>query len=98
MFPFTWAACSMPSSGKQIVILANSAPGTSLSPIARNKEALIFQISRSASPFPLPPGSSHCQVMQPVFDEEGRDIIFWVAARGHHTDIGGLEGSPMSVQ
>ena len=35
------------------------------------------------------------QVMQPVFDEKTSEIVFWVAARGHHTDIGGLEGSAM---
>lgn len=29
-------------------------------------------------------------VIAPVFDEEGRDIRFFVANRGHHADIGGL--------
>lgn len=33
--------------------------------------------------------------MQPVFEENTDEIVFWVAARGHHTDIGGLEGSCM---
>lgn len=35
-------------------------------------------------------------VIQPVF-EKGSDseIVFWVAARGHHGDIGGLEGQSM---
>ena len=28
-----------------------------------------------------------------MFDEAGKDIVFWVAARGHHTDIGGLHGN-----
>lgn len=28
-------------------------------------------------------------VITPVFDAEKRDIIFWVASRGHHADIGG---------
>ncbi|OCF34545.1 5-oxoprolinase (ATP-hydrolysing) [Kwoniella heveanensis BCC8398] len=32
-------------------------------------------------------------IIQPVFDDAGREIVFWVAARGHHTDIGGLEGN-----
>ncbi|WRT67612.1 uncharacterized protein IL334_004584 [Kwoniella shivajii] len=32
-------------------------------------------------------------VIQPVFDDAGEEIVFWVAARGHHTDIGGLEGN-----
>ncbi|GAA6020774.1 hypothetical protein JCM10207_002019 [Rhodosporidiobolus poonsookiae] len=32
-------------------------------------------------------------VIQPVF-EEG-EIVFWVAARGHHSDIGGLHGNSM---
>ncbi|ORY25472.1 putative cytoplasm protein [Naematelia encephala] len=31
--------------------------------------------------------------IQPVFDEAGKEIVFWVAARGHHTDIGGLGGN-----
>lgn len=34
--------------------------------------------------------------MQPVFESETSDeIVFWVAARGHHGDIGGLEGNSM---
>ncbi|WWD01069.1 hypothetical protein V866_008007 [Kwoniella sp. B9012] len=34
-------------------------------------------------------------VIQPVFDDSGEDIVFWVAARGHHGDIGGIDGNPM---
>jgi 5-oxoprolinase (ATP-hydrolysing) len=26
----------------------------------------------------------------PVFDAEGKDIIFWTASRGHHADVGGI--------
>ncbi|WVQ85372.1 hypothetical protein IAT38_007537 [Cryptococcus sp. DSM 104549] len=33
-------------------------------------------------------------VIQPVFDNTG-DIVFWVAARGHHGDIGGIDGNSM---
>lgn len=29
-------------------------------------------------------------VVTPVFDEQGRDIVFFVGNRGHHADIGGL--------
>lgn len=29
-------------------------------------------------------------VITPVFDAEGRDIIFWAASRGHHADVGGI--------
>ncbi|MEM9331804.1 MAG: hydantoinase B/oxoprolinase family protein [Pseudomonadota bacterium] len=29
-------------------------------------------------------------VVTPVFDEEDKDILFYVAARGHHADIGGM--------
>lgn len=29
-------------------------------------------------------------VITPVFDEEGENIIFWTASRGHHADIGGI--------
>ncbi len=28
-------------------------------------------------------------VVSPIFDSEGRDILFYVASRGHHADIGG---------
>ncbi|GAA5937129.1 hypothetical protein JCM10213_007143 [Rhodosporidiobolus nylandii] len=41
-------------------------------------------------------GGTHlpdCTVMMPVF--EGGEIVFWVAARGHHSDIGGLHGNSM---
>ena len=30
--------------------------------------------------------------MSPVFDETGKDILFYTASRGHHRDIGGLGG------
>ena len=33
------------------------------------------------------------QVIAPVFEESGSEIVFWVASRGHHTDIGGLGGN-----
>ncbi|KZF24691.1 hydantoinase B/oxoprolinase [Xylona heveae TC161] len=29
-------------------------------------------------------------VITPVFDAEGKNIIFWTASRGHHADIGGV--------
>ena len=34
-------------------------------------------------------------VVTPVFDEAGKDILFFLASRGHHTDIGGSEGTSM---
>lgn len=34
-------------------------------------------------------------VISPVFDREGNSILFYVASRGHHTDIGGLGGTSM---
>lgn len=34
-------------------------------------------------------------VVTPVFDKEGKNILFFLASRGHHTDIGGLGGSSM---
>ena len=34
-------------------------------------------------------------VITPVFDEAGKDILFYVAARGHHAEIGGI--TPGSV-
>ncbi|OXT00414.1 5-oxoprolinase [Notoacmeibacter marinus] len=35
-------------------------------------------------------------VVTPVFDEAGEEIIFWVAARGHHADVGGLAPGSMT--
>ncbi|KAL3431036.1 Hydantoinase B/oxoprolinase-domain-containing protein [Aspergillus tetrazonus] len=29
-------------------------------------------------------------VITPVFDAEGKEIIFWTASRGHHADVGGI--------
>lgn len=34
-------------------------------------------------------------VITPVFDEAGQAILFFLASRGHHTDIGGSEGTSM---
>ncbi|SER55875.1 5-oxoprolinase (ATP-hydrolysing) [Faunimonas pinastri] len=35
-------------------------------------------------------------VCTPVFDDAGRDVLFWVASRGHHADIGGTAPGSMS--
>jgi 5-oxoprolinase (ATP-hydrolysing) len=35
-------------------------------------------------------------VCTPVFDDGGRDILFWVASRGHHADVGGISPGSMS--
>jgi 5-oxoprolinase (ATP-hydrolysing) len=35
-------------------------------------------------------------VCTPVFDDNGRDILFWVASRGHHADVGGISPGSMS--
>jgi 5-oxoprolinase (ATP-hydrolysing) len=35
-------------------------------------------------------------VCTPVFDREERDILFWVASRGHHADVGGISPGSMS--
>jgi 5-oxoprolinase (ATP-hydrolysing) len=35
-------------------------------------------------------------VCTPVFDARGRDILFWVASRGHHADVGGVAPGSMS--
>ncbi|CAG8940265.1 unnamed protein product [Penicillium salamii] len=29
-------------------------------------------------------------VITPVFDSDGKEIIFWAASRGHHADVGGI--------
>ncbi|HVY59102.1 MAG TPA: hydantoinase B/oxoprolinase family protein [Xanthobacteraceae bacterium] len=35
-------------------------------------------------------------VCTPVFDRRGKAILFWVASRGHHADIGGISPGSMS--
>jgi 5-oxoprolinase (ATP-hydrolysing) len=35
-------------------------------------------------------------VCTPVFDEAGRSVLFWVASRGHHADVGGTAPGSMS--
>ena len=35
-------------------------------------------------------------VVTPVFDDEGKDLLFWVASRGHHADVGGVAPGSMS--
>jgi 5-oxoprolinase (ATP-hydrolysing) len=35
-------------------------------------------------------------VCTPVFDEGGKSVLFWVASRGHHADIGGTAPGSMS--
>jgi 5-oxoprolinase (ATP-hydrolysing) len=35
-------------------------------------------------------------VCTPVFDEKKRKILFWVASRGHHADVGGVSPGSMS--
>ena len=35
-------------------------------------------------------------VCTPVFDDAGGQILFWVASRGHHADIGGISPGSMS--
>jgi 5-oxoprolinase (ATP-hydrolysing) len=35
-------------------------------------------------------------VWTPVFDEAGEELLFWVASRGHHADVGGIAPGSMS--
>ena len=35
-------------------------------------------------------------VCTPVFDDDQREILFWVASRGHHADVGGISPGSMS--
>jgi 5-oxoprolinase (ATP-hydrolysing) len=35
-------------------------------------------------------------VCTPVFDESGTEMLFWVASRGHHADVGGVTPGSMS--
>ncbi|MEJ8474665.1 hydantoinase B/oxoprolinase family protein [Roseibium algae] len=35
-------------------------------------------------------------VVSPVFDDEGQEILFWSASRGHHADVGGSAPGSMT--
>jgi 5-oxoprolinase (ATP-hydrolysing) len=35
-------------------------------------------------------------VCTPMFDDKGKTILFWVASRGHHADVGGVSPGSMS--
>lgn len=35
-------------------------------------------------------------VVSPVFDDDGQEILFWVASRGHHADVGGTAPGSMT--
>ena len=35
-------------------------------------------------------------VCTPVFDNDGKTILFWVASRGHHADVGGIAPGSMT--
>ncbi len=35
-------------------------------------------------------------VCTPVFDDKGETLLFWVASRGHHADVGGIAPGSMS--
>ncbi|MBA5777830.1 hydantoinase B/oxoprolinase family protein [Stappia sp. F7233] len=35
-------------------------------------------------------------VVSPVFDDEGQEILFWTASRGHHADVGGTAPGSMT--
>lgn len=37
-------------------------------------------------------------VISPFFDEEGREVLFWVASRGHHAEIGGITPGSMPAR
>ncbi|WP_084408103.1 hydantoinase B/oxoprolinase family protein [Pseudovibrio sp. Ad37] len=35
-------------------------------------------------------------VVSPVFDDDGKEILFWAASRGHHADVGGSAPGSMT--
>ncbi|WP_186399091.1 hydantoinase B/oxoprolinase family protein [Stappia sp. P2PMeth1] len=35
-------------------------------------------------------------VVSPVFDDQGKEILFWAASRGHHADVGGSAPGSMT--
>nr|NLD41313.1 5-oxoprolinase [Actinomycetales bacterium] len=37
-------------------------------------------------------------VISPVHDDEGRQVLFWVASRGHHAEIGGITPGSMPAR
>ncbi|KAG6353377.1 hypothetical protein INS49_007457 [Diaporthe citri] len=34
-------------------------------------------------------------IVTPVFDAQGKEIVFWAASRGHHADVGGIRPGSM---
>src|SRR5258708_6384111 len=53
----------------------------------------VFAITAPSKGAPHLPDSTVCT---PVFDDARARILFWVASRGHHADIGGVSPGSMS--
>ena len=64
--------------------------------IAQNKQINPGDVFALNAPYN---GGTHLPditVCTPVFDDAGKLILFWVASRGHHADVGGIAPGSMS--
>jgi 5-oxoprolinase (ATP-hydrolysing) len=97
-------SCAMFDSGGALVANAPHMP-VHLGSMDRSVETVIRQRGGT-----MRPGDVYClnapynggthlpdiTVVTPVFDEAGREVLFYVASRGHHADIGGIAPGSMS--
>src|ERR1700744_755038 len=60
---------------------------------ARIRQGDVFALN---APYNGGPHLPDITVCTPAFDDEGKTILFWVAPRGHHADVGGVSPGSMS--
>ncbi len=66
--------------------------------IARRRDIMPGQAYAVNDPYH---GGTHLPditVVSPVHDAEGREVLFWVASRGHHAEIGGITPGSMPAR
>lgn len=97
-------SCAVFASDSSLVANAPHMP-VHLGSMDRSVEAIIAQNAGKMRPgdvFALNApynGGTHLPditVVTPVFDEAGKDILFYVASRGHHADVGGSAPGSMT--
>ncbi len=97
-------SCAVFDSGGQLIANAPHMP-VHLGSMDRSVETVIRERAGSIRPGDVymlnAPynGGTHLPditVVTPVFDEQEQSILFWVASRGHHADIGGITPGSMS--
>ena len=97
-------SCAIFDAGGQLVANAPHLP-VHLASMDRSVETVVRERAGSLKPGDVVMlnapynGGTHLPditVITPVFDTEGREILFYVASRGHHEDIGGLTPGSMT--